>query len=82
VARAITVDAHTIIVTQQIAVMAVDGSGFRFVADGIEPAWSRDGAKLVGRFVGGNGLFVIGADGSNLKRLTTGRYDTAPAWRP
>jgi hypothetical protein len=63
----------------QIAVIPADGSRIRFLADGIEPAWSRDGARLV--FAGGDGLFVIGADGSNLKRLTTGHHG-APAWRP
>jgi len=63
----------------QIAVIPADGSRIRFLADGIEPAWSRDSARLV--FAGGDGLFVIGADGSNLKRLTTGHHG-APAWRP
>jgi len=62
-----------------ISVMAADGSVLRFLAGGGEPAWSRDGAKLV--FVGDNGLFEINADGSNLKRLTTGHHG-APAWRP
>jgi TolB protein len=65
--------------TGEIGVMASDGGAVRFLALGAEPAWSRDGAKLV--FVGGNGLFEIDADGSNLKRLTTGPH-TAPAWRP
>jgi len=60
-------------------VMTADGGRLRHLADGSEPAWSRDGAKLV--FVGDNGLFEIDADGSNLKRLTTGHH-TAPAWRP
>jgi Tol biopolymer transport system component len=65
--------------THQIAVIPADGSIMTLLADGIEPAWSRDGAKLV--FVGDNGLFEINADGSNLKRLTTGD-DHSPAWRP
>jgi Tol biopolymer transport system component len=65
--------------THQIEVMAADGAVLRLLADGAAPAWSRDGAKLV--FVGDNGLFEIDADGSNLKRLTTGHH-AAPAWRP
>ncbi len=76
--RAIAFTAATFL-THQIEVMAADGSAFRLLANGAEPAWSRDGAKLV--FVGDDGLFEIDADGSNLKRLTTGHH-TAPAWRP
>ena len=69
----------------QIAVMAADGSRRRFIAFGADPAWSRDGTKLV--FVArcsscsDDGLFEIDADGSNLKRLTTGHH-IAPVWRP
>jgi Tol biopolymer transport system component len=63
----------------QIAVMTVDGGSLRLVTGGAEPAWSRDGAKLV--FVRDDGLFEIDADGSNLRRLTTGHH-IAPAWRP
>lgn len=63
----------------QIAVVAVDGSNLRLITGGAEPAWSRDGAKLV--FVRDDGLFEIDADGSNLKRLTTG-HPIAPVWRP
>jgi hypothetical protein len=65
--------------TQQIAVIPPDGSSLRLLADGAQPAWSRDSARLV--FVRNDGLFEINADGSNLKRLTTG-HDDAPAWRP
>ncbi len=64
---------------EQVAVSAVDGSSLRVITGGADPAWSRDGAKLV--FVRDDGLFEIDADGSNLKRLTTGHH-TAPAWRP
>jgi len=69
----------------QILVMAADGSSRRFITYGDSPAWSRDGAKLV--FVADcsscsdDGVFEIGADGSNLKRLTTGHH-IAPTWRP
>jgi hypothetical protein len=46
---------------------------------GTDPAWSRDGSRIV--FAGANGLFVIGANGADLARLTTGSH-RAPAWRP
>ena len=46
---------------------------------GTDAAWSPDGSKLV--FAGGDGLFVIGADGTARRRLTTGAH-RAPGWRP
>jgi len=46
---------------------------------GTDAAWSPDGSKLV--FAGGDGLFVIGADGTGGRRLTTGAH-RAPGWRP
>jgi Tol biopolymer transport system component len=64
----------------QIALVAVDGGAATRLTDGFDPAWSRDGTKLV--FARDSGLFTIDVDGSNLKRLTTGRGDHAPAWRP
>jgi hypothetical protein len=67
-------------VEAQIAVMAGDGSSsLRLITGGAQPAWSRDGAKLA--FVRDDGLFEINADGSNLKRVTTG-HPIAPVWRP
>ena len=57
------------VVTRQLTVLT----------KGTDPAWSRDGSRLV--FAGDDGLFLIGADGANRTRLTTGRH-RAPAWRP
>ncbi len=49
------------------------------------PAWSPDGKALV--FTGYDGgisdLFVVNADGTNLRRLTNDRYaDLQPSWSP
>ncbi|HXI21409.1 MAG TPA: DPP IV N-terminal domain-containing protein, partial [Gemmatimonadales bacterium] len=49
------------------------------------PAWSPDGTQLV--FTGYDGglsdLFIVNADGSNLRRLTNDKYaDLQPVWSP
>src|SRR5256712_9579625 len=51
----------------------------------ITPAWSPDGKQLV--FTGFDGglsdLFVVNADGTDLRRLTNDKYaDLQPAWSP
>jgi hypothetical protein len=51
------------------------------VTDGSEPAWSRDGSKLVFNGVGVTGLYTINVDGSSVATITTRAY-SAPAWRP
>ena len=66
------------IVIPEIVILDSDGRTTT-VAVGHSPAWSRDGSKLV--FLGTGGLFVINADGTNLRRLTTGAHHR-PAWRP
>lgn len=62
-----------------IVVMGADGTGARSVTAGFDPAWSRDGTKLV--YAATDGLHIIGVDGSNPVRLTSGVHG-APAWRP
>jgi hypothetical protein len=62
-----------------IVLVTLDGGGVTRLTDGFEPAWSRDGSRLV--FAGGDGLFTINVDGSHRTRLTTGAHH-APAWRP
>jgi Tol biopolymer transport system component len=46
------------------------------------PAWSPDGSKIV--FTGDAGLYLMNADGSNQRRLTTSPtgFDFEPAWSP
>jgi hypothetical protein len=50
-----------------------------------EPAWSPDGKQIAFRGFWGRGevsdIFVMDADGSNVRRLTTGGADQ-PAWSP
>jgi TolB protein len=62
-----------------IVLVTLDGGVVTRLTDGFEPAWSRDGSRLV--FAGGDGLFTINVDGSHRTRLTTGAHH-APAWRP
>ena len=62
-----------------VALMMVQDGTATILTQGFQPAWSPDGTKLV--FGRQDGLFTIGADGSGLTRITTGRHD-APAWRP
>ena len=63
----------------EIVVVDVATGAATVLTPGTEPTWAPDGSRLA--FAGIDGLFVIGADGTNLKRLTTG-YHRAPAWRP
>jgi len=65
--------------TPQIVLLDVATRQLTLLTPGTEPAWSPDGSKLV--FAGSDGLFVINADGSNRRRLTTGP-DHSPTWRP
>jgi hypothetical protein len=63
-----------------MALMALDGSDIVEVVLGAEPAWSRDGARLV--FVRPlGGLSTVNSDGTGLTNITF-RSDRGPAWRP
>jgi TolB protein len=63
----------------KIVVMDLATRQVTILTNGGEPAWSPDGSKLV--FASDDGLFLIDADGTNHRRLTTGPHH-APAWRP
>ena len=74
--------------------MRADGSGQRRLTRGDDPAWSPDGRRIAlsvdrnraGAGVSGSRLWVIDADGRNLRGLTTAEhpYDThtSPVWSP
>jgi TolB protein len=75
----------------EIAVMNADGSNLQYLtanqSDDLEPSWSPDGAQIVysGSREGRPRLFVIGADGTGDRLLTTTvpanhLYDDSPAW--
>ena len=67
-----------------LEVMNADGSNPHPLGSptlGDEPSWSPDGSQLVFHDPHQNGLAVIGADGSNLRRLTGG-LDSHPSWSP
>lgn len=70
-----------------IAVMAPDGSGVRVLGPGSEPAWSPDGTRIAFTDTtadGSTGVFVMDADGTDVRRLTTNPsgMDESPSWSP
>jgi TolB protein len=76
-----------------VQVMNPDGSGRHRLTPGplydcvqeIQPAWSPDGRKLaiVANIGGKNGIYVMNADGRELKRLTSDAgWVEFPAWSP
>jgi Tol biopolymer transport system component len=73
----------------QIATIGIDGSGMQVLATEVAasmPAWSPDGTKIVfeGSASGGpSDIYVMNADGSNIRQLTTDpAFDQYPQWSP
>jgi TolB protein len=83
----------------EILVIDVDGKGETVrLAEGIDPAWSPDGTKIVftshaGPSFGALGIYVMNADGSGIQQLTspnnvdqcsggTSANDLYPDWSP
>lgn len=75
-----------------ISVVNADGSGLTSVIDDdgqgwtyMSPAWSPDGRQIAfgSSRDGGWDIYVVNADGSGLRRLTShGARDDSPAWSP
>jgi Tol biopolymer transport system component len=67
--------------TFTIYMMNADGSGRTAITQGLDPAWSPDGARLA--FFRDADLWLMNADGSGQTQLThTGTYDRSPTWSP
>jgi Tol biopolymer transport system component len=64
-----------------IYVMKADGSNkVLLIEDGDDPRWSPNGTSIAFARMGGDmGVYVVNADGSNLKRIADGAW---PAWQP
>lgn len=70
---------HSPLSPPHIAVISPGGGAISILTPGANPAWSRNGSKLV--FERGDLLFISNADGSNATQLLNGMGHD-PAWRP
>jgi Tol biopolymer transport system component len=75
--------------SNRVFVVNADGSGRRLlVGAAAEPAWSPDGSRIAyvafaSRFAETGQVAVIGVDGADSRRVTTGdQPETGPAWSP
>jgi Tol biopolymer transport system component len=75
--------------SNRVFVVNADGSGRRLlVGAAAEPAWSPDGSRIAyvafaSRFAETGQVAVIGVDGADSRRVTTGdQSETGPAWSP
>lgn len=50
----------------------------------VSPTWSPDGRQIafVSDRTGSPKIYVMNADGSGVRKITSGKYDTSPSWSP
>jgi TolB protein len=70
-----------------ITLMDTDGSHVRTLAPGVDPAWSPNGSMIAFMRAsddGRSGIYVMNADGTGERRLTTNPQgmDEGPSWSP
>ena len=71
----------------KIHLMDIDGKNVRQLTKGIaldsNPAWSPDGKQIAFRSArAGGGIYVMNANGKNVRRLTFFEEDQHPTWSP
>jgi TolB protein len=70
----------------EIAVMNAAGGEPHSIAVGEAPAWSSDGSRIAFSArpgdVEGRAIWTMAADGTDLKRVTSGPWDYEPDWSP
>jgi Tol biopolymer transport system component len=76
------VDARIAFTTRglEIATVDADTEALRVLGRGRNPVWSPAGGHLA--FVGADGVYVVRAEGTGLRRVTGGAGDDQPAWSP
>jgi dipeptidyl aminopeptidase/acylaminoacyl peptidase len=66
-----------------IYIMQANGTGLRQLASGFEPALSPDGSQVAfTRWDDPQGVYVIGVDGRNERRLAGANRPRSPTWAP
>jgi TolB protein len=81
-------DGRTIVfqANNEIAVMDAAGGEPKSIAVGEAPAWSPDGSRIAFSARPGDSegraIWTMAADGTDLKRVTTGPWDYEPDWSP
>jgi hypothetical protein len=69
---------------KSILVYDLEGSKWQAISPGEQPSFAPDGNSLVAKTCTGSdcGLFVMGRDGSNKRRITNSADDFMPYWSP